>query len=73
MENNNYKVTAQAFNRVDGSPVCVARTEVIDVSTNTIFEGAKNVMDVRRQYEAFWNDLDETSEEVVFVQGVRRL
>lgn len=66
-----YAVTAQAFDRFTGAALARPRVEVIDTTANVLFAGADSIMLVRAAYEAFWNDLNPLSEEVVFVQRVR--
>lgn len=68
-----YKVTGQAFNRITGMPMGKTRTEVIDVSKNVLFKGANSVIDVKKAYESFWNELNPRSKEVVFVKRIKIL
>lgn len=66
-----YVVTAQAFDRGTGEPKGDSRDEVINIKTNKIFADAKTILDIKKAYEAFWNDLNPSSREVVFVSSVR--
>lgn len=63
-------VTAQAFDRENGSPIGFPRTEKINTKTNRLFAGAKTHLDVIRIFEAFWNDMNSTSKEVVKISYV---
>lgn len=64
-------VTAQAFDRKTGRPVGAARDEVINLATNRLFKGCETWVDVKKAYEAFWNDLNPLSEEMVIVSAVK--
>jgi hypothetical protein len=72
-------VTARAFNRnsdtacpvflLNALAVSESRDETI-YSDNALFANCATVIDVKMAYEAFWNDLNPKSEDVVFVQSV---
>lgn len=64
-------VTAQSFNRETSEPNGVARDEAVDLDNNRLFKDCKTWLDVKRAYEAFWNDLNPNSEDVVFVSQVK--
>lgn len=66
-------VTAQAFSRVTGEPVGPARDEEIDPDQNSLFSICTSVMDVHNVYEGFWNDLNPSSLEIVFVHRIKKL
>jgi hypothetical protein len=68
----NWDVTAQAFNRKTMESIGSERTERI-TSSNKIFRSCKTFLDVRRNYESFWNDLEPTSLEVVYVRKVEEV
>ena len=64
-----WNVLAQAFNRKTG--MTIQNSGVEEVSTeNTIFTNCVSIMDVKKKYESFWNDLNPESEHVVFVQQI---
>jgi hypothetical protein len=65
-----YIVKAQAYNRKTQEPVGQSREEEIDVSTNQLFKTVTNIGDVEAAYEAFWNELDPTSNEIVKVISI---
>jgi hypothetical protein len=50
------KVLSQQFNTVTFDRMGEMRTEEINTKTNTLFQDCKNIMDIRRIYESFWND-----------------
>ncbi len=50
-------VTSQQFNTETFERMGERRTEEIDTETNILFQGCKTLMDVRRKYESFWNDM----------------
>lgn len=58
-----YDVKAQAFSRATGAPHCDPRIERVTCD-------AKNIMDVKKYYETFWNELNPNSDSVVFVQEI---
>lgn len=62
-------VAAKAFNRKTGMAVSESRDETI-YTDNILFSKCITPMDVKKAYEAFWNDLNPNSEDVVFVQSV---
>jgi len=61
-----YIVTAVVRNRKTGLQKGKIRNETIDTKTNVLFPN-NNLMDVKRRYESFWNDLNRNSEEIVTV------
>jgi hypothetical protein len=79
MKIRKYVVTARAFDRETGEPAPTritdhpdgSRDETIDVATNALFAGCETILEVKRKYESFWNDLNPNSEHVVFVSKVR--
>lgn len=64
-------VTAATCSRETGVRIGAPRDEEIDLDTNELFRGCKTWQDVKRVYEAFWNDLNPNSTEVVHVTAVR--
>ena len=62
-------VTARAFNRKTGEAVSESRDETI-YTDNGLFSNCVTPIDLKKAYEAFWNDLNQNSEDVVFVQSV---
>ena len=68
-----YDVTGRAFNRVTGNIVGKQRTERIDTTTNELFKGIRTIVGIKTKYEHFWNDLNPSSSEVVFVSRVRKV
>lgn len=66
-----YDVTARAFDRETGDVIGEERIERVDTATNELLKGVETIMDVKKQYEEFWNDLNPHSKEVVFVLRVR--
>lgn len=65
-----YKVMAYAKERKSGEKISEPRAEIVDTNTNEIFKTCKNRLDVKRQYEHFWNALNKNSFEVVKVISV---
>ena len=68
-----YDVTAGAFDPVTGESIAPARTERVDVRANPIFQKCDTVLQIHDVYEAFWNRLNSTPTEVVFVSSVREV
>jgi hypothetical protein len=72
-----YKVTAVAMNRKTRETTLqrpsgdVMRDEVINTKTNILFKGALGPREVEIAYEAFWNELNPRSSEIVKVIGVK--
>lgn len=64
-----WNVTAQAFSRWSGQPSGPARTECVE-SNNVLFSRCHTIMEVKAAYEGFWNDLNPSSNDVVFVQKI---
>jgi hypothetical protein len=50
-------VLSQQFNTETFERIGEMRTEEINTQTNQLFQDCKNIMDVRRRYESFWNDM----------------
>jgi len=50
-------VLSQQFNTETFERMGVMRTEEINTETNILFQDCKNIMDIRRRYESFWNDM----------------
>lgn len=65
-----YDVLATAMNRSTRQMVGPIRTERIDTRANPLFRDARSPLGVERAYEAFWNDLNPTSAEIVKVLSV---
>jgi hypothetical protein len=63
-------VVAQSFNRRTLKPTSEPLTEVIDLDNNTLFAKVCVPLDIKKAFEAFWNDLNPKSTDVVFVQRV---
>jgi hypothetical protein len=53
------EVKSQQFNITTFERMGDMRTEVIDVVNNTLFQGCKNIMEIRKVYESFWNDMGQ--------------
>ena len=51
------QVSSQQFNTLTFERIGQMRTETIDITTNTLFQECRTIMDVRRVYESFWNNL----------------
>jgi hypothetical protein len=67
-----FAIKAQAFSRSGFKAIGRARTEVINTNTNSLFRGAKTPSMVKARFEAFWNDLNPHSKEVVGVLSVKK-
>ena len=63
-------VTASAFCRKSGKSVSDERAEKIDLKKNILFKNCKNVLDIKKTYESFWNETNPISEHIVFVSSV---
>jgi len=72
MPNVTYVVTAQAFDRITGSPIGSPRDEKINPKTNSLFKNCYSVLDVHNAYENFWNNMNEYSD-LVFVLKIRQI
>lgn len=77
-----FRVIGQARQRIGieagfgfykGVPVGRPRAEIINTKTNRLFKDAKTARGVKSHYEAFWNDLNPNSTEVVEVLKVERV
>jgi hypothetical protein len=68
-----FAVTGIAMIRHSRRRVGKARTEVIDTMDNVMFQGLTAPKEIEERYEAFWNDLNPHSTEVVKVIDVRAL
>ena len=68
-----FAVTAVAVSRKTRRRVGKARTEIIDTASNTFFDGVTNALAVEARYEAFWNDLNPNSPDIVKVVDVREV
>jgi hypothetical protein len=68
-------VLSQQFNTETFERIGVIRTEEINTETNMLFEDCKNIMDIRRRYESFWNDMGEYKNTPikVLVKSVERI
>jgi hypothetical protein len=67
---NIVSVKAQAFDRETGKAVGDSRVEEINLEENEIFKGCKTILEIKKAYEAFWNELNTRSREIVFVQEI---
>ena len=67
---NKIKVYARSFNRKTGKSVSNLRVEEIDLKKNKIFKSCNSLLDIKYRYESFWNELNNNSIEVVFVQEI---
>ena len=65
-----YIITAQAFDPNTGAPMGESRDEEIDIKTNEIFINATSIMDIHDMYENFWNKLNDSPKEIIFVQKI---
>jgi len=68
-------VTAQQFNSATGEVEGPRRVEEVDLVNNTLFNGmcgdkAQTAFAVHRQYEAFWNDLEDYPASMVLVSAI---
>ena len=78
-----YKVLAIAYNRKTSKLIKSRnylhskskrrRSEIIDISKNSLFKNCKTKQDIKKKYESFWNDLNPNSEEIVKVKGIIKL
>ena len=68
-------VLSQQFNTETFERIGVIRTEEINTETNILFEDCKNIMDIRRRYESFWNDMGKYKNTPikVLVKSVERI
>jgi len=66
-----YFVIAQSFSRKTGKAVGNTREELVDLKTNELFDGVKSILDIKKIYESFWNELNPRSSSIVFVQSIR--
>jgi len=65
-----FNVTAFSMNRQTRRQSGPARAELIDTDSNRVFEGQVTPLDVERRYEAFWNDVNPRSRDIVKVMSV---
>ncbi len=72
MAKNTWRVRGRSYDRDTGIPSGNARQETIQ-SDNLLFVKCRNIVDVKTAYEAFWNDLNPDSGDVVFVSSVTKL
>ena len=70
MSNKTAIVRASSFNRMTGERTGAARDEELNLKENKLFIGLSSVLDIKRAYESFWNDLNSNSTDVVFVESV---
>lgn len=66
----NYTVYAQSFDRVTGKETAEERGEEINIKTNALFRGVKSLLDIKKAYESFWNELNPSSKDMVFVKRI---
>lgn len=68
-----FEVIAEARERETLKKIGKPRGEIIDTNKNELFKGLNTLMEIRKVYESFWNDLNKNSFEVVFVNNIKRL
>jgi hypothetical protein len=68
-----FTVTAIAMDRKTRKQVGQQRDEVINTKTNVLFKGFTNPIDIEKMYEAFWNDLNPHSTEIVKVINITEI
>lgn len=68
-----FNVTAQSFDRKTGAVSGKERVELIDTKTNLLFRRCRTESDVWATYQAFWNDLNPQSKDVVKVSCVEKM
>lgn len=68
-----FKVVAQAISRNTRKAIGKPRSETINTKTNSLFRNITTPLGVERKVEAFWNDVNPHSREIVKVIGVKRL
>lgn len=66
-----YDVKAVAMDRKTHKRIGHSRTEVINTATNSLFHNAHTKEHVKMAYEAFWNELNPHSKEIVKVLNVK--
>ena len=64
------KVSAQAFCPKTGTPIADQRDEIVDLEKNPLFRECASLLDVKKAYESFWNDLPANPREMVIVHQV---
>jgi hypothetical protein len=73
-----YKVYALCFDRNTGEQIRHSETghepsiEEIDTEKNEMFDGCKSILEVKKVYESFWNDLNDYSD-LVFVVRIDKI
>lgn len=65
-----YNVIARSFERATGTPTADARDELIDTESNELFTMCKTILDIKNAYETFWNELNPSTKDVIFVLQV---
>lgn len=71
MRKTNYvKVTAKSVHPHSGENFASPRDEIVDLKNNQIFQACYSLLDVKKTYEAFWNDLPTKMKEMVLVIDV---
>jgi hypothetical protein len=65
-----WNVTAVAMDRSTRQMKALPRVELINTNTNILFKGCKTPIQVEQVYEAFWNELNLQSDEIVKVIGL---
>ena len=63
-----WEVRAQAFHPVSGNALEAPRDEVVG-QDNPLFRECNTILDVKKAYESFWNELG-SGNELVFVQRI---
>jgi hypothetical protein len=73
-----YKVTAQAYYRNNLEVLSPPKDEIIDIQKNQLFNGkfgswkkVESLWDIADAYQAFWNDMNKTSPEIVKVIDIK--
>ena len=64
-------ITAAAVDRATGRQISQPSDEEIDLSSKDMYKNCRTWQDVKEAYEAFWNDTNPNSAEMVLVHGVR--
>ena len=65
-----WNVTAVAMDRSTRQTKSLPRAEMIDTKENILFKGCKTPIQVEEVYEAFWNELNTSSDQIVKVIGL---
>lgn len=68
-----FAVTAVSMSRRTRRRIGKSRVEIIDTKENQLFWGLSEPEDIEKKYQAFWNDLNPQSPEIVKVLDVREV